>query len=566
MPSYESMTLRGQGGGLPRYQGRGGTYAPGAGVGARVSDAAAGIAAGAQQNRSAAMGRLGAALAGAADQGLKAYDDYARSKATELITRYRTSMNEALYGEGGILNAQGEDALNAGERWAEKSADLRESLTRDAQENVKYYFNLLADRDDEESGLKVRQHAATQQTVMLNRNDEAAAQERADSAVANYADPEAFSHCVGESLWYTEQYLRRNGYGDEALARGLKTVSSGIFRGSIEKALSAGDVTAAEHLLSQGWAGGEKGEGRYLSAQDATWATAAIRNEREAQAARAAAQAQRRALEEQRTFVDSTSASVLKQLESFPETASMAEKESAAIRLTSVIQDPEQRKLVRAVVLDSLGEQDLERKALVVEELGIIDRRFAGNASMTLAQKLEFIHKGPFQEETKKRAEEAVIARREGREDARASALNARRIRAQIDAAGGMDSKHVAALVLDAGLNEHDRDAMLSYPKTMARYSQARIDTLISSLCGKDTSDSMRAMLYTALMRDPDIASGAELNDQALKEKLYFLVTGAVPSYKLSPMASIPSHKTSGTAAAQEKQTRGTAASEKEKQ
>ena len=132
MAIYERMTIRGRGGALPTYQRQTGAYAPGAGVSARMDDSAARIASAGDDLEARALERLGDTMNRAVQVGVKAYDDYSKSKATQLITQYRRDMNMALFGENGILTQKGEAALDADEQRAEAARKRRDSLMKDA--------------------------------------------------------------------------------------------------------------------------------------------------------------------------------------------------------------------------------------------------------------------------------------------------------------------------------------------------------------------------------------------------------------------------------------------------
>lgn len=252
MAIYERMTIRGRGGALPEYQRQGGVYTPGAQVNARIDDSPARIVSAGRQEEARAFGNLGRSIKGAVDVGLKAYDDYSKSKATQLITEYRRGMNTALFGENGIMTRKGEDALNADGERAEAARRLRESLIKDAGAFTKHYFNLMADDYDAKTSLQAQRYAREQRTVMLNRNDDAAAEERADFAMHSFNNAEDFAQGLGEGLWHRRQRLIREGYSGEALDLELKKYSSAVFSGGIKQALAQDDADGAARLLRQG--------------------------------------------------------------------------------------------------------------------------------------------------------------------------------------------------------------------------------------------------------------------------------------------------------------------------
>lgn len=287
---YERMRVpsKPRGGALPAYQRQDANHAPGSGVSARMDDSAARIAGAGGDAEARALAGLGKAVKGAVDVGVRAYDDYSRSKATQLITEYRRTMNEALYGDGGILTQQGEAAIDADRQRADRARQLRGELLREANEYTQHYFSLLADDYDADTSLKAQSYASEQRTTMLNRNDEAAANERGEFAMANYANQRDFDRGAGEGLWYAEQRLRRQGYSGEALARGLKEYTSKVFGGAIQQALANGDMQSAQRLLSKGSKVYGDGESAYsrMTAPDIADAKLRIQAKREALQAR----------------------------------------------------------------------------------------------------------------------------------------------------------------------------------------------------------------------------------------------------------------------------------------
>ena len=86
MAIYERMKVQGRGGALPTYQGRGESYVPGSGVHARVSGSDARLLAAGVRAESEALGKLGKAIGLSAGEGLSAYEDYSKTKATEVKT------------------------------------------------------------------------------------------------------------------------------------------------------------------------------------------------------------------------------------------------------------------------------------------------------------------------------------------------------------------------------------------------------------------------------------------------------------------------------------------------
>ena len=524
MAIYERMTIRGRGGALPTYQRRTGAYAPGAGVSARMDDSAARIASAGDDLEARALVRLGDTMNRAVQVGVKAYDDYSKSKATQLITQYRRDMNTALFGENGILTQKGEAALDADEQRAEAARKLRDSLMKDANEYTKRYFNILADDYDADTSLKAQRYAGKERVTMMNRNDEAAAEERAENAIASYANENDFNKSMGEALWYMEQRLRRDGYSDEALRRGLKETSSKVFRGAIESALAGNDVASARRLLERGSRMHGEGDGAWsrMTADDVAWGKNAIRTKQEALQAKAEAAAKKREEAAEKAFVESTSKEIMAQLDSFPKDWKIGDKESKLVQLTADIEDPKRRKAVRSLVKADLDDKELVRKAGVVEELGLLDRTFNQNPNMTPTEKLSMIRTGKFSDETKKKAEKSIMDAMEGKDNTAHSAAGLAAYRRWFDAMGGnVTADQEKAMMFDLGLNSKDRQAAEEYKGARLEYPQQHVFSLIDSVKGKGAvNETGKNRIYDAVIQEAK-ARGKSLTDKDIKAIIY---------------------------------------------
>lgn len=253
MAIYQRMTIRGRGGALPTYQSQQAPYVPGQGVNARVSGADAKILAQGYNMEAKAMEGLAKAGKAAVDVGLQAMSDYAKTKATELVTQYKMGMRQSMYGKDGILTREGENAFTANADTMKRSKELRAELLKDLNGSlVAQKFNMVIDPEEAEYSLKAQEYEGKQYRVFQDRTDKAAFSEAAEMAIAGYADPKSFAKGTGEALYFQEQLLRRQGYSGEALDRGLKESSSKIFAGGIEQALAADDLVSARRLLAEG--------------------------------------------------------------------------------------------------------------------------------------------------------------------------------------------------------------------------------------------------------------------------------------------------------------------------
>lgn len=367
---YERMRVSStpsRGGALPTYQRKADLYAPGSGVSARIDDSAARIAGAGGDAEARALAGLGNAVKGAVDVGVKAYDDYSKSKATQLITEYRRSMNEALYGDGGILTKQGEAAIDADRQRADRAHQLRDELLKDTNEFTRHYFTTLADDYDADTSLKAQRYADEQHTTMLNRNDEAAANERGEFAIASYKNQQDFDRGAGEGLWHAEQRLRRQGYSGEALARGLKEYTSKVFGGAIQQALADGDIQSAERLLSKGSRIYGEGESAYsrMTAPDIADAKLKIQAKREALQARAEAQRKKAEKAVEEAAIKDATNNILTGVAGYP---SLEEQREAAFAHVDSIEDPDKREKVRTAIRQEMAWRETRQDATAARE------------------------------------------------------------------------------------------------------------------------------------------------------------------------------------------------------
>lgn len=253
MAIYERMKVQGRGGALPTYRGQGGSYVPGTGVSARVSGADARILAAGAKAEAEALGNLGKAIGLSAKAGLSAYEDYSKTKATDLFTKYKTQMRQSMYGENGFLTREGEAAFTADSDTMARSRELRSELLKDMEGSLaESMFNRLVDPEEAEFSLKAQEYEGKQYRVYQDRTDTAAFEEAAETAMHSYMNLPDFQKNVGQALYYQEQLLRRAGYSGEALERGLKEGSSKIFVGAINQALASNDIGAARRILEDG--------------------------------------------------------------------------------------------------------------------------------------------------------------------------------------------------------------------------------------------------------------------------------------------------------------------------
>ena len=325
-------------------------------------------------------------------------------------------------------------------------------------------------------------------------------------AVQNYDNPDWLEY--GYANLERTVNAMRPGLDNAALLKKARVDAAlGVIRGYLDHGDTEGAARAAGAYRS------DLGEnfGR---------AGAAIRSRAETLREKRRAEEARSASDEKKAQVENLCRSAMAELNELPEECTLDGRRERMDRLTARIGSRERRDRVRTLLRAQLEEQELSRGAKVVEELNNLERAFRAEPGMELADRLSMIRTGDFCEETKRRAEEALLARAGGRSNAEKSALGARRIRSAVDDAGGdMDGRKIARLMLDAGLNFRDRETVAAYAAGSAGL-QRRVDAAVDEVFGRSTSDITRARIFAALWNDADIRNGGATDDDALKKRV----------------------------------------------
>ncbi|WP_300907592.1 hypothetical protein [uncultured Desulfovibrio sp.] len=262
---------RGRGGALPSYQGGNQPYTPGANVSARTSDAGGSIAAAAAEASANALGNLAGAADRAVQTGVRAYEDYSKTRATQLLVEYQTRVNDAMYGDGGILTRKGDAAFDADKELARRSQEIREEVLGDYKGSLAgNFFDVRIREFDAGNMLKAQKYKGDQYDAWSFREDSAAADMFAKRAAQNYANHEEFIKDVAQAEWHIKSALKRKGYGPEAMAKGIAEARSAVLGMSIQQAIANGDMAGAERLLHKAGDGGRVGDGvaRYESGRE----------------------------------------------------------------------------------------------------------------------------------------------------------------------------------------------------------------------------------------------------------------------------------------------------------
>ena len=516
------MTIKGRGGALPQYD-RQMPYAEGSGVSARVSGDAGRILAEGNRALAGAQKNFTANVFGAVNTGLGAYEDYAKAKATELITQYKQGMNQALYGENGILTQQGEAAFSADEQRASKAGELRGCLLEGMGGSlVAEIFGRFADAYDTETSLKAQQYLGEQFMVFRKRANGAAAAQAVDDALLQYRDKAAFEKNVAAALYYQRQVLQQDGYGGEALDRGLKETASKIYSSAIQTALSHDDVAGAQRLLEEGgkvFAGADSA--RYMTGKDIEESRLRIKVKAEAIQRKAEAEKAKADERVENSFVAIKSQEILKQLSDFD---GREEQEARLAQLTADIEDKGTRDKVRRAVKYDLAEMELQRKAQTVLELDELNRMMMkpDGTMLTPSEQIGVIMRADVSDATRTAALNGVYDVLNGKNNEAVSTAGLVEYRRWFDARGGhVRPEEARAKMLDLGLNTRDRKAADEYRGVRLEYPQQHIFTLIERVKGKGvTNEETRNAIYEAVIREAR-AGGKKLTDKEIKEIIY---------------------------------------------
>ena len=197
-----SISPKPRGGALPVYQGASGVYVSGADMSARLSDSASRLFGSAREESSKAWGNVARAANNAVQTGIAAYEDYSKSKATQLLDEYRRRVREAMYGENGILTRKGEAAFTADSDVAARSQENCEDVLGEYKDSLAGNFFAMRARDvDADNVLAAQKYKGNEFRTWQNRNDLAAVQEKPQTAplpitmILNNSEKPRQKHC-----------------------------------------------------------------------------------------------------------------------------------------------------------------------------------------------------------------------------------------------------------------------------------------------------------------------------------------------------------------------------------
>lgn len=358
---YETMRVpaKPRGGALPTYQRQGEIHAPGAGVNARMDDSAARIAGTGADAEARALAGLGKAIQGAADVGLKAYDDYQTVKATEGYNAFQQAMNDKLYGENGIFTRQGEAAFGSAEDMERAISETREDVVR--QLGLSDVARQKLGKQVFAYGLqfvpKAQKHAADERKKWADGQDQASLELNLEGFLNNPNDTQARLMYLSTMQQSYRQYADRNGLGAEQRELGWKKILSAAYSQLADKYITAGDLNAARKLVADDplWMEGD---------QDKIRAKIQAR----AEALQAEAERRRKQAEEaaEKRAVQGTVDAVLSGAAGFP---TLEEQREAAFRMVDQIEQPELKDKLRTEISKEFAWREKARDATTAREV-----------------------------------------------------------------------------------------------------------------------------------------------------------------------------------------------------
>ena len=271
-------------GGIPQYRQQPAyDTTPGANLGARLSDSAGGIAAQGAQAGWQAVINTGKAVQGAAKVGFDLYTEYSRTKAQEAYNKFQESMQADLYGENGIFNRKGENALtsvtDAEKIMRERAGELEKSLGDMGKE----FFQKQIGTYGRQLLPQVQRHATSEFNTWQINTQKTRAELARNAALENYNDPEVFAQKLQESGVAIMEIARISGWSREQTELATRENASGIYLEVGNAALSRDNVKQAQSVLASGM----------LTGEDKIRLEAAIRNKQEQLEAKARAEAER---------------------------------------------------------------------------------------------------------------------------------------------------------------------------------------------------------------------------------------------------------------------------------
>lgn len=275
-------------GGIPQYRQQPAyDTTPGATLGARLSDSAGGIAAQGAQSGWQAVINTGKAVQGAAKVGFDLYTEYSRTKAQEAYNKFQESMQSDLYGENGIFNRKGENALTSVADAEKIMRDRAGEFEKNLGDMGKEFFQKQIGTYGRQLLPQVQRHATSEFNTWQINTQKTRAELARNAALENYNDPEVFAQKLQESGVAIMEIARISGWSREQTELATRENASGIYLEVGNAALSRDNVKQAQSVLASGM----------LTGEDKIRLEAAIRNKQEQLEAKARAEEERRTRE-----------------------------------------------------------------------------------------------------------------------------------------------------------------------------------------------------------------------------------------------------------------------------
>lgn len=336
-------------GGIPQYRQQPAyDTTPGANLGARLSDSAGGIAAQGAQSGWQAVINTGKAVQGAAKVGFDLYTEYSRTKAQEAYNKFQESMQADLYGENGIFNRKGKNALTSVTDAEKIMRDRAGELEKNLGDMGKEFFQKQIGTYGRQLLPQVQRHATSEFNTWQINTQKTRAELARNAALENYNDPEVFAQKLQESGVAIMEIARISGWSREQTELATRENASGIYLEVGNAALSRDNVKQAQSVLASGM----------LTGEDKIRLEAAIRNKQEQLEAKARAKAERAQREAEKRLVSGTVSEILSGVSDYP---SLEEQREAAFAQVDLIADPTVRDKVRTEIRQEMSwKKDME--------------------------------------------------------------------------------------------------------------------------------------------------------------------------------------------------------------
>lgn len=186
-----------------------------------------------------------------------AIDDNER-KTKDLDTQYSQGLGKIGFGDGapenpGFYQQQGQNALTAAPAAKAAVAKLQAELSAKAAatnpEVAKLFARTAGQRTtDFENGID--RHTAQERLAANNQTSEARVAQAGKDAALYWNDPKALGQQMGIAAQETADAGLRNGWDKDTVAYKTTLAQSGIIRGAVNGALSAGSISTAQSILN----------------------------------------------------------------------------------------------------------------------------------------------------------------------------------------------------------------------------------------------------------------------------------------------------------------------------